>query len=315
MSDDETVVDDENTLDKCEEDVLYSFSERLEVRYADNASAEYKALADLLSRGRTRKLVEDSKHMAIYENGDKIFAGSTELKQKDFFSFTEGMLGVKSESEYRRNYLDIKAGDRLFIWQTLSKDGPNHIVGHIFLTESQKHLSFGFGYLGESIKPSMIKRMTSSIVRGTLYLASVKDIDTSTREGVIYTPDYLFEHRILQQLSNQKDKYLNLIASAVLTQNHVDKIKAKFDRISQPYKSLLHVLVMRPSWDHYYLSYQVKIDDLVYCAYSVGTSKTKTNCAGFLQTLFGDIISCPGFRSHYRPAPEKCYQISKKAAC
>ena len=312
-----TEVVDEDTLMKCQGDILYTFAERYELRHTDNARDEYEALKTLVSKKRTRMIISDSKDFSVYENAGNIYAGSTELKPQDFFSFTEGMIAFQNNTDYRENFLSIEPGDRLFIWQTLSLDGPDHIVGHIFKTETQQHFSFGFGYLGKAIKrnASVLQRMTSSIVRGSLYLASIKDVDTNTREGVIYTPDYVFEHRIFQQLTKPKGKFLNLIASTILTQKHVDKIKARFRKISAPFKSLLNVQLMRPNRDHYYLSYLVKPDDQMYCAYSVGGNKTKTNCAGFLQNLFGDVISCPGFLSHYRPAPEKCYQISKKASC
>jgi len=275
---------------------------------------DYETLDILLRNKSTKKLI-DSDDKSLIKGKDGIYLGSEKLNPSKFSSFTRGLFQVEKEKlEFSRSYNNIQLGDKLFIWQTLSREGTDHIVGHI-VTKSGKQFSFGYGYYGKEIEDSTLSKFIGKTIKGALYLANIKEVDSSLRQGVIYSPDYIFEHRISQQITkgSKTKKFLNLIASNVLTKEQVDTLKSKFDMIKSPINNLMRARFIFN--DNYFISYFIKFEDLMYCAYSLGVSKAYTNCAGFLETMFSDIISCPGFISKYKPSPEKCYQISEKSTC
>lgn len=234
------------------------------------------------------------------------------LKSLNYFSFTRGLFDYKTEDTFTRNYETIKAGDMLYIWQCIGKEGADHLVGHI-VTKSKSEFSFGYGYTGKGWMEKKVEKYAAEKIKNKI-LDIVYYVDSN--EGVIYSPDYVFEYKIIMELTKPKFKSINLIASAVLIEKDIILFQDKLRKITSPHESLTDVTIYKvPGLDMYYISYFIKLKELMYCAWSVGLDKRYTNCAGFLETLFGDIISCPGFTSKYSPAPEKCKQIARHATC
>jgi hypothetical protein len=304
-----------DTLSTCEKKYLEIFRRRMTEKIPNS---DYNSLSRMLLTKAYPKHKPIKKRIksdvSVHSTGKNIEVRGDKVGRNNFSSFTDGLFEFKNDDEFIRPYKEIKAGDKLFIWQTLGMKGPDHIVGHI-VTASGKNFSFGYGYLGHEITDSSLQKYIGAPVRQMLYMMDIKEVDTSLRQGVIYSPDYLFEHRIRQQLTKGKGRYLKLISSSVLTDEDIAIFGSKLDMILTPTENMLSVNLISPDQNQYYLSYYIKFQDVVYCAYSILHNKAYTNCAGFLETMFSNIISCPGVLAKYRPAPEHCRQISVPSPC
>lgn len=257
------------------------------------------------------QLVEKDKEEIVFITKDFSLAPD----KSTYFSFTEPILSVKRSSDggfvFDRHYTNFKAGDKLFIWLTVNRAGNEHVVAHI-QTKNNKNYSFGFGYWGE-FEDSYLRDHPFSVKQ--LERQQVKD-DIERKPGALYTPDYLFELRLNQQVDKPQNTFIKLIASAVLTNTNIQSLNSRFDLLTNVdtdliVLNLIQVIKAKPI---YYMANIIKFDDIQYCSWS--TERGETNCAGFIERIFSDDIHCPGNpQKHYNPDPDTCVQISPLNSC
>lgn len=91
-------------------------------------------------------------------------------------------------------------------------------------THNNEYYSFGFG-------------LRSSTLNTTIRIG-IDAIDKTILEnighakGILYTPDGMFEEKILYQTQYKDRKYVNLISSVELTAEHVENMKSAFDNLT-----------------------------------------------------------------------------------
>ena len=284
------------------------------------STAEYRLLKDLSS---IKSKVGGDTDKPIRFSTNSIFVDDTfQLNDKStYFSFTEPIISLKkfrNTFEFQRNYHTLEPGDRLFIWLTLNREGAEHIVCHI-QTKDNRNFSFGFGYFGDLGPTARSSRTMYTQARDVLTMLSVGMLhETERHAGALYTPDYLFERRVRDQITKPSGTFIKLVASSLLTPEHIQIMSARFDQITN-LRSLLFVSLqqVRKKEPIYYMSNYIKFDDMEYCSWTGAGVSGETNCAGFIEILFRDVLSCPGglFSRRYNPDPETCMQISDIVPC
>ena len=123
-----------------------------------------------------------------------------------------------------RHYKNFKKGDLLTVWQTIGKNGPEHLVCAI--VSNKTIYSFGFGYAGAG------EKMTKVSAKAPRFAPFISDLvhTIDYHPGAIYTPDYLFEQRIYDQIIKKRTQ-VRLIANSYLTDEHIHLFHEEFDQI------------------------------------------------------------------------------------
>ena len=158
-----------------------------------------------------------------------------------YFSFTRPIFELGLTGELQRNYKNIRKGDSLYIWQNLDKTGPMHLTAHI-VTSDGTHYSLGFGFSGK-------KKFDTNIPLFKEYL----DENIGEAAGVIYTPDKVFEHKMLDQCK-KPGNYVKLISATSITDEHLKNMNDAFDMLSEIKSATLFFTPIRTS-----PSYQKKV--------------------------------------------------------
>ena len=122
-----------------------------------------------------------------------------------------------------KHYNNFTPNDLLFIWKTYTSDSSNHLTAVIY----SKKIFYGFGFLTTD--------HVSATQSGRNFLAYIlkRFVDTTVEDGVISTPDSIFELKVTSHfLANDPSKtFIKLIAAVHLNEKHIAKIKETFDSI------------------------------------------------------------------------------------
>jgi hypothetical protein len=141
------------------------------------------------------------------------------------FNFADPFIDIFN-NDIVKNYEKFKENDKIFIWAIIDQKGSYvHMVAHVVTAENE-HFSFGFGYYTDS-KSHNVKSKKLNKIKTKLQLNVLSHNDSS-----LYLPDYLFEKKILQQLTKPQNTYLKLIASSELKLEHLNTITKLFDKIT-----------------------------------------------------------------------------------
>ena len=135
------------------------------------------------------------------------------------FSFTKPIFEQTAEG-MRRNYKTIKKGDSLYIWQNFDKSGPMHLTAHIITSEGV-HYSVGFGFKG-------VRKFDHNI---PLFKQSL-DENFGQADGVLYTPDNVFEQKVRAQCT-KKGTFVKLISATSITAEHLENMDGAFDLLDR----------------------------------------------------------------------------------
>lgn len=323
-----------SSLDICQKKIIkemkkkYENMDQLDVTISNG---KLKELKNFLKYSKTRNKIHLN-HKKVNLRGTSIILDEGVVLRNNrstYFSFTEPIVFPNNEGNFIRNYKTISPGDKLFVWVTYNREGAEHVVVQIQSRDRQRNISFGFGYAGNYdsdnkaySKVQKIRNVVAGISKYTPKFLGIRREEIERHQGSIYTPDYLFELRLKQQILKPKQSFLKLIVSAILTQENVDAINLQFDLIENIQKNLiaLPIYQVKPDAPVFYMGNHVKFPDLQYCTWTEDGITSETNCAGFVEHLFDKILSCKGylgglFTSHYNPAPENCTQISKVESC
>jgi len=140
------------------------------------------------------------------------------------FSFTNPIIELSSDGNIIRNYEKFQEGDTLFIWQCLDQTKQPFHLSAVVKTRDNEYYSFGFGLISSTLQTNI--RVGIDVI-DTQILNSI-----GTATGVLYTPDGMFEGKLLYQTKYKTRKYVNLISSVDLTAEHVANMKSAFDYLN-----------------------------------------------------------------------------------
>ena len=153
-------------------------------------------------------------------------------KNSDWFSFTKPVIyggfeyklsalgELIQKPKTKRPYRQFREGDLLTIWQTLGAGGAEHLL--CVIVHKGQLYSFGFGYQGLGEKQQAYPKIPS-IFSKFVHLVDV-------HPGSIYTPDYLFEMRMYDQIVKKRSQ-VKLIANSFLMSHHLEAMRKDFDQI------------------------------------------------------------------------------------
>jgi hypothetical protein len=153
------------------------------------------------------------------------------------FSFTQPLIEYDKDGVLLHNYNNIKVGDRLLIWQNIDAHGNvAHLTAHI-ITRDGKHYSVGFGFSG---KKTYTGRLPN--VAGKQFMQE----NLGTAPGAIYTPDNVFEQKLLSQCTKARGVFVRLISAVDITQEHLTNMQEAFSRVdfSKPPKPTLRFTIV-----------------------------------------------------------------------
>ncbi len=289
-------------------DILSQYSKQFEL--IKTYSTLYDQVLKFKDRGRT-----------YYAPIDKIH---------EVYKFTAPILEINNNGDIVESYKRIKKGDLIYIWQTLSRSGVEHLAVQI-VTKKGRNYSFGFGHEGTA---------------GPLENAP----------GVFYTPDFGLNYKFQSQKEENermrktnstatKRKYVNLISITEINDEHLTNLNNALGQVESlssigseftilnedigssfttyPQVSRSHAfseLYVNPKKTTT-LSPSLKLSEIninfnysweypeEYCMIS-GTSTHRTNCASFIKSIFGDVLEC-GFYSNLITDPSKCRHNTK----
>lgn len=120
-----------------------------------------------------------------------------------------------------RPYRQFREGDLLTIWQTLGAGGAEHLL--CVIVHKGQLYSFGFGYQGLGEKQQKVNPRIASVFSKFIHIVDV-------HPGSIYTPDYLYEIRMYDQILKKRTQ-LKLIANSYLMPHHIIAMRKDFDQI------------------------------------------------------------------------------------
>ena len=147
------------------------------------------------------------------------------------FAFTHPLVEYDQEGQIKRNYKTIAVGDRLLIWQNIDSRGQvAHLTGHI-ITKDGKHYSLGFGFSGKKEYKGVIPTVSTSI-------KDFMDDSLGLAQGVVYTPDNVFEQKLLTQCT-KNGTFVRLISAVDITETHINNLNQAFDMLNTIEKATL----------------------------------------------------------------------------
>lgn len=162
---------------------------------------------------------KDSPDFFYYDINTEWFQFTKPIMEPQTVIRTKRGGGHERINEMVRYYKNFKENDLLTIWQTIGSKGAEHLV--CIIISGKSAYSFGFGFTGGGQK---LDRRVSNIIGG----AASHFLDEHM--GAIYTPDYLFENRLYDQLIKKRTA-VTLIANSYLRKEHIERFNKYFDPI------------------------------------------------------------------------------------
>lgn len=238
----ENTVDEESYLEECETVEVQNFKYQYDHRQEDTPTiaAEFikrspvKNFKQMKMNKASPKTINPSIYPAILKDTIKKDDGSNLVriiplgnKYVSNFSFTKPIIEMKSDGTIIKHYDKFREGDTLHVWQCLDRTGtPMHLTAVILCAEDNTKYSFGFG-----LKKSTL---LDTITIGIQTIDSMLKENFGKAVGVIYTPDGVFENKILYQVNKPDKTYAKLISSVNITAEHIQNIHDAFDQLSFP---------------------------------------------------------------------------------
>lgn len=145
-------------------------------------------------------------------------------KKTQFFAPTHGIIDSGG-----RHYQNFEVGDPVRIWATVSRRGAGHLCCEI--ENGGRRYSFGFAYAGSGKLEERIGHIGHS----------VSEID-----GAVYSPDFLFAARLVQQYAKPQNEYLRLVGQGTLTAAHVKAMRDRFDTVADSHMNAFRFI--RREW-------------------------------------------------------------------
>lgn len=280
----------------------------IKLQILENYSKQFK-LIDVYSQNYNKILSFDYMGRKHHASVDNIW---------EVYKFTSPVIEVNNKGEIVQKYKNISEGDLLYIWQTLTKTGVEHLAAQI-VTKRGENYSFGFGHEGNS-------NLLQSV------------------PGVFYTPDYGLNYKFQSQKEENGNRvYINLISVTEIRQQHLQSLNNALDQVTElssvgiEFDEITDItttgeiypkLTRTNAGLDFFISpkksnqqQRIKLSEIQinfnyswkhpseYCTIS-GVSTHKTNCASFIKTIFGDVIEC-GFYENLITDPKKCHHNSK----
>jgi hypothetical protein len=157
---------------------------------------------------------------AIVQQGTPhIFTSSTQ-----FFAPTHGII-----DSLGRHYRRFAVGDPVRLWATVGRSGASHLCCEI--ESDGRRYSFGFAYAGVGKLEERLGEWGHAL---------------SEAPGAIYSPDFLFARRLVQQYRRPGSEYLRLVGQGLLTGAHISALNARFDTIMD--QDMAQLKVYRREW-------------------------------------------------------------------
>lgn len=201
----------------------------LDLNYVPDTE-EYLLREDLLNPNNTEIITMVSKGKDADGNVIQVPVAIPLLNEfQPWLEIVEPVVYIDKNQNFVKNYKNIQAGDRLYVWGILDSNGiPWHLAATVVL-QNGVHISFGMGYIGELTKSELPSQRSWYETITQMYIPRAH---IEPQRAGLYTPDYLFINQVLRQLTKPKGKFLKLIAATDLTQEFVNYLNEEFDKIN-----------------------------------------------------------------------------------
>jgi hypothetical protein len=191
-------------------DILYKKDKMTELMFPVLYDDEYSYIVRNSSGGKNSPDINYiDKNTEWFQFCKPVIYGGFENKRT-----ADGKLMQKPKTMFRK-------GDLLTIWQTLGAGGAEHLL--CVIVHKGQLYSFGFGFRGMGEKQQSLNPKIASVFSKFVHLVDV-------HPGSIYTPDYLFEIRMYDQILKKRSQ-VKLIANSYLLPHHIEAIRTEFDQI------------------------------------------------------------------------------------
>jgi len=201
---------------------------------------------------------------------------------------TYPLISLSNYDTFYNFYKLINIGDEISIWGSIKNNGKLGHLTVVIRTIDGYLFSFGFG------------------------------INIKHNENVILTPDYVFEHKIIEQINFPNNRYIKLIAKTKLNKNNLIDITKLFSNFTikdflgcnKKYYNIKDLTTSENEKKNEFNLYSFRLKyNVEFCKYASSRKGNKTmNCASFVEKLLGDIITCTG--SSLVTNPNWCHQRS-----
>lgn len=221
----------EKDLDKCEYYLLRFYEQKLKFflpfdseRNLKDGNISSKAFSKNIARNVVSS-IDSQVQMSINSMnfGGKEWDYMTLIsnRKQPYFNFSLPVAQFDENGNFVRNYKQIEAGDRLYIWANVSRDGVAGHLSAIIITKDNVHIGFGMGLGGdaENLDDNLTNRFFKAIF--------------NPKDALLYTPDWTFNLMLFRQLTKPGTRFVKLIAAADLTDEYVKYINEEFDKLAE----------------------------------------------------------------------------------
>lgn len=170
----------------------------------------------------------DAEKYVVFHNNPKsnqIFATSVSSSGQPYYHFSHPIIEFSDQGDMIRNYKNIKTGDKLFIWATVSRNGKLSHLSAVIETE-KIDINFGLGYddedeQNETVDVSFFRK----------HFLSKKY--SEQKKALLFSPDHVFEYKLYKQLFSIRKTYVKLVAVTNVTDEFVSQLNEEFDSIKK----------------------------------------------------------------------------------